>query len=606
MGHSSGVAAQPNCFDSNQLSRVLERDGTGNDEEMISKLNEAKTTLQLSRVLGLDCNGKEKEIIIKLMELEKRDIEKLKERVGVWWSDFLLHVADCCCLVHGFGDAVVILGAAEFNAKACSVVVFWVVVVLLCSMMADAAMVCWCSAAMAAIPISAVMDCCFVLSSQWHGVKQPRNPWSDGPEYITQCPIQLGANFNYEIIFSTEEASWFKGDVMELIQSALESGGEPNQSDAFTINGQPGDLYNCSKPGTFRILVDYGKTDLLHIINSILNAEMFFMVAQHNLTVVGMDGAYIKPINTDYIMITPGQTMDVLITAYQTPSEYYMAATAIVQYSGNYTAPSTPAFPILPNYTDIDAVSNFTRQMRALNSKEHPVDVPQTVDTKLYITLLVNTLPCVNSSCDEPNGDRLAASLNNISFVTPEVDVLQAYYNELKGLYTTDFPSQPPYFFNYTADDVSNDYLTPKNATKVKVLEFNSIVEIAFQSTNVMKAAEIIQCICMVTAFILLVLVLETLTMKLTLQGTIWLIHQRDLRYVRHSPLQKRKLGLAGQSSRDLIMSSSKYMVYSSLPSPIADLSSVSSTAATSTTVVEKFLAKGDLYVDKSEEMKVG
>lgn len=37
-----------------------------------------------------------------------------------------------------------------------------------------------------------------------HGVKQPRNPWSDGPEYITQCPIQPGHSFNYKIIFSTE------------------------------------------------------------------------------------------------------------------------------------------------------------------------------------------------------------------------------------------------------------------------------------------------------------------------------------------------------------------------------------------------------------------
>ncbi|GMP80115.1 hypothetical protein CsSME_00035346 [Camellia sinensis var. sinensis] len=384
------------------------------------------------------------------------------------------------------------------------------------------------------------------VTIHWHGVKQPRNPWSDGPEYITQCPIQPGANFSYEIIFSTEEgtlwwhahsdwsratvhgpiivypangttypyskpseefpivlASWFKGDVMELIQSALESGAEPNQSDAFTINGQPGDLYNCSKPGTFRILVDYGKTYLLRIINSIMNEEMFFMVAQHNLTVVGMDGAYIKPINTDYIMITPGQTMDVLITANQTPSEYYMAArayagltydntttTAIVQYSGNYTAPSTPAFPILPNYTDIDAVTNFTRQMKALNSKEHPVDVPQTVDTKLYITISVNTLPCVNSSCDGPNGDRLAASLNNISFVTPEVDVLLAYHNQLQGIFTKDFPSQPPYFFDFTANNVSDDYLTPLNATKVKVVEFNSTVEMVFQTTNVMNAAE--------------------------------------------------------------------------------------------------------------------
>ena len=36
---------------------------------------------------------------------------------------------------------------------------------------------------------------------------QPRNSWSDGPEYITQCPIEPGSNFTYEIIFSDEEGT---------------------------------------------------------------------------------------------------------------------------------------------------------------------------------------------------------------------------------------------------------------------------------------------------------------------------------------------------------------------------------------------------------------
>lgn len=40
-----------------------------------------------------------------------------------------------------------------------------------------------------------------------HGVKQPRNPWSDGPNYVTQCPIQPGANFTYEIVLSDEEGT---------------------------------------------------------------------------------------------------------------------------------------------------------------------------------------------------------------------------------------------------------------------------------------------------------------------------------------------------------------------------------------------------------------
>ncbi|GMP68414.1 hypothetical protein CsSME_00028041 [Camellia sinensis var. sinensis] len=65
-----------------QLSKVLGMDGNGQEEEIISKLNEAKTNLQLSKVLGMDCKGKEEEIISKLMELEERDIAKLKEREG--------------------------------------------------------------------------------------------------------------------------------------------------------------------------------------------------------------------------------------------------------------------------------------------------------------------------------------------------------------------------------------------------------------------------------------------------------------------------------------------------------------------------------------------
>ena len=39
---------------------------------------------------------------------------------------------------------------------------------------------------------------------------------------------------------------WYKGDVMAIIDDALATGGDPNISNAFTINGQPGDLYDCS------------------------------------------------------------------------------------------------------------------------------------------------------------------------------------------------------------------------------------------------------------------------------------------------------------------------------------------------------------------------
>ena len=38
-----------------------------------------------------------------------------------------------------------------------------------------------------------------------HGVKQTRNPWSDGPDHITQCRIQPGTNFTYKVIFGEDQ-----------------------------------------------------------------------------------------------------------------------------------------------------------------------------------------------------------------------------------------------------------------------------------------------------------------------------------------------------------------------------------------------------------------
>jgi laccase len=180
-----------------------------------------------------------------------------------------------------------------------------------------------------------------------------------------------------------------------------------------------------------------------------MNEEMFFGIAKHNLTVVAQDGAYIKPITTSYIMITPGQTMDILLTANQTSSYYYIAATpfvdsnapfdstntsAILQYAGNYTVPSSIPYPTLPNVTAKDYADNFTTLIRSLASSAHPINVPVNITTRIFITVSVNQILCPNMSCGGPGGNRLSASLNNISFVTPSIDILQAYYR----YYTTD------------------------------------------------------------------------------------------------------------------------------------------------------------------------
>ncbi|KAJ9675829.1 hypothetical protein PVL29_024668 [Vitis rotundifolia] len=329
----------------------------------------------------------------------------------------------------------------------------------------------------------------FGVTIHWHGVKQTRNPWSDGPDHITQCRIQPGTNFTYKVIFGEDQegtlwwhahsdwtratvhgaivilptqgttypfpkpdgehllvlASWFAGDFNEEYEEYLSNQTGTSFDDiAFTINGEPGDLVACGGETTHRWLVDYGKTYLLRIVNVVVNSELFFAISEHNLTIVGTDGTYTKPRVTSYIMIAPGQTMDVLITTNQSLGHYYMAArqfvtfdpsitgfnnmtaTAILQYRGNYPPPDVPSFPInLPLFHDLDSGLGFLSLLRSLATPEHPVNVPLNITTRMFVTASINK---VNYTFEGTEVSHFAASLNNITFMDPTSSILLAYY----------------------------------------------------------------------------------------------------------------------------------------------------------------------------------
>ncbi|CAN6233438.1 unnamed protein product [Urochloa humidicola] len=390
------------------------------------------------------------------------------------------------------------------------------------------------------------------ITLHWHGVDQPRNPWFDGPEYITQCPIQPGANFTYRIIFSEEEGTlwwhahsdfdratvhgaivihpkrgssypypkphkempiilgeWWNGDVQQWLEESKHNGGGGNVSDANTINGQPGDLLPCSKNGTFRMLVEHGKTYLLRVINAGLSNDMFFGVAGHHLTVVGIDGHYLKPFTVTSIMISSGQTMDMLLEADRPAngsanSRYYMAArplvtnkviqfdnttaTAILEYTDAPPSAGSPDFPTdLPAVDDVAAATAYTAQLRSLATKEHPVVVPAHVDERMVVAVAINTLPCgPNKTCEGPGGSRFSASLNNVSFVAPSsFDVLDAYYYSVRGVYEPDFPNKPSFVFNFT-EGLPLEQSFTKQGARVKVVAYGTVVEVVFQNTAIL------------------------------------------------------------------------------------------------------------------------
>jgi laccase len=253
---------------------------------------------------------------------------------------------------------------------------------------------------------------------------------------------------------------------------------------------------------TFRVSVKGGETKLLRVINAALNTDLFFSVGSHKMTVVAVDALYTKPFQTNFLMLGPGQTTDVLLTADQATGRYYMAArayssgqgvpfdntttVAILAYKGSSGSTSGATMPNLPFYNDTQTATRFANALRSLASNDHPVFVPQRVDENLFYTIGLGLIKCPGQSCGGPNGSRFAASMNNVSFVLPTTSsILQAQHFGMKGVFSRDFPDNPTVQFDYTAQNVSRGLWSPVKDTKVKVLNYNTTVQVILQGTNI-------------------------------------------------------------------------------------------------------------------------
>ncbi|KAH0721621.1 hypothetical protein KY290_005590 [Solanum tuberosum] len=378
------------------------------------------------------------------------------------------------------------------------------------------------------------------VSIHWHGVRQLRTGWSDGPAYITQCPIQPGQNYVYNFTITGQRgtlfwhahilwlratmhgaivilpklgvpypfpkpdheavvvlAEWWKSDTEAVINQAIKSGLAPNVSDAHTINGHPGAISNCPSQGGYTLSVDPGKSYMLRVINAALNEELFFKIAGHKMTVVEVDATYVKPFKTDTIIIAPGQTTNVIVTANKGSGKYMVAAspfmdapiavdnvtaTATLHYSGTL-ASSITTLTNTPPKNATPVANNFIDSLRSLNSKKYPAKVPKKVDHSLFFTVGLGINPC--SSCKQGNGSRVVASINNVTFVMPTVAILQAHFFGIKGVYTTDFPQNPPFKFNYTGTPPTN--LATMSGTKVYRLPYNATVQLVLQDTGIIS-----------------------------------------------------------------------------------------------------------------------
>ncbi|PIN23656.1 Multicopper oxidase [Handroanthus impetiginosus] len=434
----------------------------------------------------------------------------------------------------------------------------------------------------------------------WHGVRQLRTGWADGPAYITQCPIGGGQTYMYNFTIANQRGTlwwhahflwqrasvhgafviyprkpfpfpnsiqshhfppiifgeWWNRDVERVENEMMLYGGGPNSSDAYTINGLPGPLYPCSTKDTFIQTVERGKTYLLRIINAALNDELFFAIANHTLTVVEIDAVYTKPFTTSAIMIAPGQTTNVLLTADQLFFAIANHTLTVVEIDAVYTKPfttsaimiapgqttnvlltadqvpdSTAMFlmaarpyvtsifpfnnsttigflkyknttttnfetnkPLLPSYIlpsnlpameDTRFAMQFSDNLRSLGSKDYPCKVPKTVDKRVFTTVGLNLQDCpVNQTCQGYLSKRFYASMNNQSFIRRSISILESHYHNLTTTFSSNFPENPPYVFNYTGVNPVTENMNTEFGTKLLEVPFGTKLEIVLQDTN--------------------------------------------------------------------------------------------------------------------------
>lgn len=262
----------------------------------------------------------------------------------------------------------------------------------------------------------------------------------------------------------------------------------------------------------FKLKVKPGKTYLLRVIDAALNDELFFSIANHSVEVVEADAVYVKPFETDTILITPGQTTNVLLKTKSSDHHQFPAAAGatflmiarpyvtgsgtfdnstvagILEYDDSHHHLPPKSLPLSPPLNDTSFATNFTNRLRSLAIPEFPANVPQNVDKRFFFTVGLGTNPCDQTQgCQGPNGTKFAASVNNISFVQPTTALLQShYFGESKAIYSPDFPVSPLHWFNYTGNPPNNTMVG--NATKVMILPFNTSVELVMQDTSILGA----------------------------------------------------------------------------------------------------------------------
>ncbi|PSS21786.1 L-ascorbate oxidase [Actinidia chinensis var. chinensis] len=347
----------------------------------------------------------------------------------------------------------------------------------------------------------------FLIS--WNGVQQRKNSYQDGV-YGTTCPIPPGKNYTYTLQVKDQIGSFFYFPSLAFHKAAGGFGGIrilsrplipvpfPEPSGDYTVligdwyktdhnklkavldGGHrlafpDGILINGRGPNGASFTVEPGKTYRLRISNVGLQNTLNFRIQGHNMLLVEVEGTHTLQTTLSSLDIHVGQSYSVLVTADQSPQDYYIAvstrftsrvlnSTATLHYS-NSAKPVSGQPPSAP--TTLDWSLNQARSIRTNLTASGPRPNPQ----GSYHYGLINitrTIRLANSAALVNGKQRYA--VNSVSFVPADTPLKLADYFKIGGVFTVgSIPDSP------TGAKVYLD-------TSVMGADYRAFVEVVFEN----------------------------------------------------------------------------------------------------------------------------
>ncbi|XP_057781152.1 LOW QUALITY PROTEIN: L-ascorbate oxidase homolog [Salvia miltiorrhiza] len=359
----------------------------------------------------------------------------------------------------------------------------------------------------------------------WSGIQHRKNSWQDGTAG-TMCPISPGHNYTYKfqvkdqigtyIYFPTtalhraaggmgmikvhsrplipvpfdnpaQEHAILLGDWYnkghKTLKRALDAGRSIGKPDGIQINGKSSKVGDAAEP---LLTMEAGKTYRLRVCNVGMRLSVNFRIQGHTMKLVEMEGSHTVQNVYDSMDIHVGQCMSLLITAQQTPKDYYFVAStrffkqvltsvATIRYaSGNGPASSTLPPPPPENHGvawSMNQFRSFRWNLTASAARPNPQG------SYHYGQINITRTIKLASSRQVVDG-KLRFAINGVSHVDPETPVkLAEYYGMADKVFKYDLvKDEPPKETN------AKVVVAPsvKNAT------FRNFVEIIFENQEKM------------------------------------------------------------------------------------------------------------------------